>query len=138
MQTIKAARDNSSVAGKRFSTIARTGAAKRSEVPPIAAREPLEISRVLHAERLVQSERMAQLRKIFGARVLSEHLQHRVAWNDMNQQKNHGQNEPQRRQRVEEPHHDVSDHSVFRAFSAMGFVSGEDAGSAGSPGCFKR
>jgi len=78
------------------------------------------------------------LRQIFGARVLTEHLQNGIARHDVNQQEDHRKDEPQRGQRVEEPKQDVSNHSVFRAFSAIGFVSGADAGTGGSPGCFSR
>jgi hypothetical protein len=61
-------------------------------------RQPLEVSRVLHAERLIESQRVAQLREIFRARILAEHLQHRIAWDNVNQQKDHRQDEPQRGQ----------------------------------------
>ena len=67
---------------------------------PIAARQSLEIARILHAERLVESQRVAQLRNIFGSRVLAQHLQHGIARHDVNQQKDHREDEPQRRQRV--------------------------------------
>jgi len=49
----------------------------------------------LHAERLVEPQGVPQLREVLGARVLPEHLQHRVAWNDVDQHKNHRKNEPQ-------------------------------------------
>jgi hypothetical protein len=41
---------------------------------------------------------VAQLREVFGARVLPKHLQHGIAWNNVYQKKDHRQDEPQRRQ----------------------------------------
>jgi hypothetical protein len=46
---------------------------------PIAACEARKISHILHTERLIESEQMAELRKIFDARILAEHLQHGIA-----------------------------------------------------------
>ena len=53
-----------------------------------------------HAERLVESERMAELRKVLGARVLAKHLQHGIAGHDVDHQKYHREDQPKGRQRV--------------------------------------
>src|SRR5580692_6490115 len=70
---------------------------KTQRASPIAACEALKITRVLHAQRLVQPESMTQLRDVLGPRVLAEHLLDGIARNDVNQEKNHRKDQPKRK-----------------------------------------
>ena len=76
--------------------------------------QPLQIAAVLHIERLVETETMAQLRDLSGRSALAEHLFNWVAWNDMNQQENQAEHQPERRKREQKPLKDVAGHSSVR------------------------
>ena len=131
--TASAASDNSSVAGKRSSTIGRTGAAKRIDRPQSPRARPCKISHVLHAERLVEPQRMAKLRKVLDARILAQHLQHGIARNNVDHQKNHGEDQPKSGQRVKKTLKEMPDHLGFSTFSAAGFVVGRRRRSRPAP-----
>ena len=47
--------------------------------------------RIARGKRQIESERMAKLVQIFGARAFAEHLLHGIARNDVRQQENHGE-----------------------------------------------
>ena len=83
---------------------------------------------------------MAQLRKVFGARILAEHLQHGIARHDVDHQKNHREDQPKRGQRVEKALKEMADHLGFSTFSAAGFVVGRLGARSGarSAGVFNR
>ena len=138
MHTASAASDNSSVAGKRCEHNRAHGSRKAHGLSPIAAREARKISHVLHAERLIESERMAELRKILDARILAEHLQHGIARHNVDHQKNHREDEPKSRQRVKETLKEMPDHLGLSTFSAAGFVSAAGAEPARSASVFNR
>src|SRR5574341_569253 len=72
----------------RSAALPRRCAASTPAGIPIAARESGKIFSVLHEERLVEPERVAQLLQIFGARAFAEHLLHGVAGHDVDQQEN--------------------------------------------------
>ena len=81
---------------------------------------------------------MAELRRS-DARILAEHLQHGIARNNVDHQKNHGEDEPKSWQRVKKTLKEMPDHLGFSALSiAAGFVSAAGAEPARSVSVFKR
>ncbi len=45
-------------------------------------------------QRLIESERVAQIAQVFGASILAEHLLHGIAGHDVHEQENHCENQP--------------------------------------------
>ncbi len=61
---------------------------------PIAANQAGQVMRILREDRLIESERVAQIVEIFRARVFAQHLLHGIAGHDVHEHKNHRENEP--------------------------------------------
>src|SRR5271169_5731380 len=81
---------------------------------------------------------MAELREVLDARILAEHLQHGIAGDNVDHQKNHRENEPKSRQCVEEKLKEMPDHIGLSTLSAAGFVSAAGAEPARSASVFNR
>jgi len=78
------------------------------------------------------------LRNVLDARILAEHLQHGIARDNVDHQENHREDEPKRRQRVEETLKEMPDHLGLSTFSSAGFVSAAGAEMARSASVFNR
>src|SRR6478672_176887 len=99
---------------------------------------------VLHADGLVETERVTQLLQILHAGILSQHLKHGIAGHDVDHHKNHRENQPKRGQRIQKSLEKVPDHLGFSTFSdaglasGVGFASGVVAKTLLSAGVFRR
>src|SRR2546426_10566471 len=67
---------------------------------------------------------------ILGASAFAEHLLHRIAGNDVHQEKNHGENQPERGKSEEKAEKEMTDH-LFGAFGVSGAFGA--SGGAGVP-----
>src|SRR5215831_12445644 len=74
----------------------RTGAWNLKGLSQVAAEDLLEIVVVLHMKRLSQG--VPQLFDLTGSDAFAKHLLDRIAGNEVDEQKNQGQNQPQGRQ----------------------------------------
>ena len=75
---------------------------KAKRFAEIAADHAGKIMPILLGQRLVETERVAQLKQVGSGGAFAEHLLHRIARDDVREKKNHGENQPQRRKRIGE------------------------------------
>jgi hypothetical protein len=77
-----------------FEDQARDGALEANGLTEIAVGEAAEIANVLHADRGVEAEGVAELLEIFGAGAFAQHLLDGIAGDDVGEEKHHGQDQP--------------------------------------------
>ncbi len=113
---------------------ARDRLLKAKRFAEIAVENARKIVAVLHGNRHVEAERMAKLLQVFCARAFAEHLLHRIAGNDVREQKNHRDDQPERGQREQQSHRKVADHFARRSRHGRGVASASESASARAAG----
>src|SRR5208282_638880 len=79
-------------------------------LPQIAADNLTKVMPILDNQRLVEAQGMAQLFDLPRRCAFPQHLLDRVARNDMDQQKNHGEHQPERGEREQKAMKEVARH----------------------------
>ena len=65
---------------------------------------------VLQAERLIEAQRMPQLRRRAGRCAFTKHLLHRIAWHNVNHQKDEREHQPQGGQGEQKSLEEMAEH----------------------------